>query len=563
MKKYVKFGLLISLVLAADLYLLQHFNTTIWPYLWPKPGIFIVIGFICIALWFREIFSALWLLRIVGAATIFIGQSYLLHSFQITITHFSAIALLHLIGVTGVFFVMVVNYINQFSPKRNKQSPPLPAELPFIAAVVPTYGEPYEILEKTILSLKQLDYPAERLCILISDDGHREEVRSLARLHNVDYNLGSKKDAKAGNLNAACQYLADHYPQASLILTQDADELIHPAFLKKTVGYFEDESVAFVQTPKEALTPKGDPFGNRDRVFYDILQPGRNGSGAAFSCGSGAIWRLSAIRSIGGFATWNIVEDLTTSYYLHSAGYKSEYHNQVLTVGLSPDDIPGMLKQRGTWAADTWRLFLFDNPLRKQGLSIRQRLQYLELGLFYVASVFLIPLLMFTPALSLALDQYLPIEGSALIPWLIISFLYYITLARGRVLFILRMWQYWIGHWPTYTRALWVALRSRNKKPTYKVTRKTRENGFYGHLLWPQFLYIFAGFGLIAKTVYNFDRVDPSAQITNVCILLYFMFMVSGICRAAFYGMNAQRNPFSSIFSRRPAQKTNLSLARD
>lgn len=563
MKKYLKFLPLIALLAGGNLLLLRYFNPLIWPYLWPRPGIFIVVGFLALVLWFRELFTGAWLLRIVGLAMVFIGQSYLLHSLQVTIEHFSLVALIHLIGVTGTFFIMLVNFLNQVTPKRNKEPPPLPDELPYIAAVIPTYGEPCDILEKTILSLKQLDYPAERLHIFLSDDGHRDEVRRLAERYDIYYNQGAKKDAKAGNLNSALEYIDKIFPQATLIVTQDADELIDPSFLKKTVGYFNDPRLAFVQTPKEALTPEGDPFGNRDRIFYDILQPGRNGSGAAFSCGSGVIWRITALKSIKGYATWNIVEDLTTSYFLHSAGYRSEYHNEILTIGLSPDDIPGLLKQRGTWAADTWRLFLFDNPLLKPGLSPRQRLQYLELGLFYLSSVFFMPLIMITPILSLATGQFIPIEGSALVPWIVISFLYYIVLSRGRITFLLRMWQYWIGHWPTYTKAFWIALRARHKKPSYKVTRKTRENGFYGHLLWPQFLYLFIGLGMIIKAIYWMPDVPPSTRIANISILLYFMYMVSGICRAAFYGMPALHKGIAIFLNSKIIHRRTWSLAKD
>ncbi len=541
MKRYLPFLAIAILVLGGDYLLLRHYNTLIWPYLWPRPALSILIGFFAIVLWFRKQFSEIWLLRIVGLAMIFIGQSYLLHSFQITLEHFSLIALIHLVGVSGTFFVMVVNFLNQAMPKNNKQAPPLPDELPHVAAVIPTYGEPCEVLEETVLSLKQLDYPADRLHIVISDDGHRDEVRHLAEGHGVSYNKGARKDAKAGNLNSALEYVDKNYPEATLILTQDADEIINPCFLQKTVGYFRDNhNMAFVQTPKEALTPDGDPFGSRDRVFYDILQPGRNGSGAAFSCGSGVIWSIPLLKSVGGFSTWNIVEDLSTSYLMHSLGYCSEYHNEVLTIGLSPEDIPGLLKQRGTWAADTLRQFLFDNPLLKPGLSLRQRLQYLELGLFYFSSVFFIPLLMMVPILSLATGNFVQIEGSALFPWIAISLVYYAVLSRGRIAYLMRMWQYWVGHWPTYTKSFWTAARSRHKKPHYTVTRKTRQGGFYGHLVWPQFLYLFLGTALIIRAFWWHD-VAMSTRLTNIGTLLFFMFMVSGICRAAFYGVS----PFS------------------
>ncbi len=531
---------IISIVLfgvGVNIYLLINFNTLNWPYLWPQPMIYILLAIFVSALWFREFLDRIWWFRLVGLFMLFTGESYVLHSFHIMINYFSPIALVHFIGTAGAFGVITLSFINQLAPKRNITPPPLPAELPMVAIAIPTYGEPYDILEKTVIAATQLDYPRERLHIVISDDGHRAEIQNLAKLYHVHYSPGPRKDAKAGNLNSVLAYLKNNCPQATLLLTQDADEIIAPSFLQATIGYFNDPRMAFVQTPKEALTPSGDPFGNRDRIFYDVIQAGRNGSNAAFSCGSGVLWSISALESIGGFSTWNLVEDLTTSYLLHSVGYRSDYHDQVLSVGLSPDDIPGLLKQRGTWAADTWRLFLFDNPLLKPGLSWRQRLQYLELTMFYVTAAFFIPLLMFTPMLSLATGQFIPIEGAALFPWAVISTLYYIVLSQGNLQFLLRMWQYWVGHWPTYTKAFWIAIRSRRNKPTYIVTNKVRRNGFFGILLWPQFLYLIIGAFLVVRGLFAMPEVDLATRLSNVGTLSFYLLMVSGICRAAFYGL--------------------------
>ncbi len=529
--------LLLSLVISADILLLQNLNTLVWPYLWPRPAIFIIIGVVAAAIWLPELFRSIWAVRIIGFFMVFIGQSYVIHSFDMLVEYFSLIALIHFVGILGTFSVMALNYINQFTPRNNRQAPPLPDELPYVAAVVPTYGEPVDILEDTVVALKALDYPADRLYIFVSDDGHRPEVRKMCRRQRVHYNEGARKDAKAGNLNSALEHIAAHFPQATLILTQDADEIIDPSFLKKTVGYFNDPNVALVQTPKEAIAPPGDPFGVRDRVFYDVVQPGRNGAGAAFSCGSGVVWRIEAVRAIGGFATWNIVEDLTTSYFLHAAGFRSEYHNEILTIGLAPDDIPGLLKQRGTWAVDTWRLFLFKNPLQMPGLTLRQRLQYTELGLFYVSTAFFMPLLMFTPVTSLLTGHFVNIEGSALFPWLAASILYYVAMSRGIVEFFKRMWQYWVGHSPTYFKAFWIAVRSRHRKPSYKVTRKTRQAGFYGLLIWPQFAYLLLGTAAILNGLVGLTDVDLGVRLTNIGIVIFFMYMVSGICAASLYGL--------------------------
>lgn len=525
------------IVLSLNVWVLRNFNTLQWPYLWPKPGVFVLLILAVVSIWFYEEMQDAWTFRIVGLFMLLISQSYLLHSIETTISHFNFVSLLHLFAVTGMIAGMFLNFLNQFTPKFKEKSYQHPELLPLIAAVIPTYDEPIPILEKTVLSLKSLDYPKELLYIIISDDGHRQEVRELSNHHNVLYNPGARRDAKAGNLNSALQYIRSNLSGPQLILTQDADELIDPSFLHKTIGYFNNPEVAFVQTPKEAIAPKGDPFGVRDRVFYDSLQPGRAGAGAAFSCGSGVIWRISALESIGGFVTWNLVEDLTTSYYLHIAGFASEYHNEILSIGLSPDDIPNLLKQRGTWAADTIRIFLFKNPLYQDGLYLRQRLQYLELGVFYLTSVFFIPSLMLVPLISLATGVFPAIEGSALFPWMVATMVYYATMSRSRLIDLLRMWQYWIGHWPTYSKGFIIALRSRHKKPTYKVTRKTRQNGFYAHLLWPQFLYILTGSVISIRALSALPETDLTAIWTNIGIFAFFAFMLSGICGAAFYGL--------------------------
>jgi cellulose synthase (UDP-forming) len=530
-------ALLVAGALILDYLLLTHFNTLVWPYLWPRPGIFIILGLLALVLWIPEWFSGAQAIRLVGLAMVFIGQCYLLHSFQVMLSDFSVLSLLHFLGIFGTFSVMTLNYFNQATPKAVVNPPRLPRKLPYVAVVVPTYGEPVDILENTVISIKGLEYPADRLHIVISDDGHRDEVRAMAERQGIHYHPGAQKDAKAGNLNSALDYLRRKFPQGTLVVTQDADEVIHPSFLQKTVGYFKDPEIAFVQTPKEAIAPPGDPFGVRDRVFYDTIQPGRNGSNSAFSCGSGVIWRIAAVRSIGGFATWNIVEDLTTSYFLHSAGYRSAYHNEVLTIGLAPDDIPGLLKQRGTWATDTWRLFLFNNPITRPGLTLRQRLQYTELGLFYVTSAFFMPLIMLVPPLALLTGRFVPIEGSALFPWLAISVLYYTVLTHGKLDYLKNMWQYWVSHCPTYFKAFLIAVRSKNKKPSYKVTRKTRQDGFYGKAIWPQFLYLIIGTAAIMHGWFGMPTVSRGVRLTNIALLLFFMFLVSAICQAAFYGV--------------------------
>ena len=529
-----------------NLFLLWQFSPQRWPYLWPTPMIYIVLGVVLalVVLRAQGYWRKLLAIRLAGAFLLFLSEAYALHSITIAWSHPTVTSILHLIGVVWITGVLSLGIANQFWPRDNRVAPPRAADLPEVAAVIPTYGEPIEVLEPVVQSLVALDYPTEKLRIYITDDGHRPEVEQLAARYHVIYHRGAQKDAKAGNLNSCLPLIHEQQPGCDLIFTEDADEVADPSFLQKLIGYFEDPRVGFVQTPKDCVVPKGDPFGNRDRIFYDTIQPGRNGISAAFACGSGVIWRISAVERVGGFNTWNVVEDMTTSYEIHNLGYRSDYHNEILTVGLAPDDIPGLIKQRGTWALDTWRMFLFDNPLLKKGeLSVRQRLQYLELGLFYMTSAFIFPLIFLVPLLSLLTGDFIAVEGTVLFPWIAANFLYYIVLADGSVDYAWRHWQYWVGHAPIYMQAFWLALRSRNRKPGYKVTRKTRVSGFYGSMLWPQFGAIAVGLIVMVIGIVRFGGQQPLAVLTNVGIISYYLLMLSGICRAAFYGVGSGNLP--------------------
>ena len=69
------------------------------------------------------------------------------------------------------------------------------------------------------------------------------------------------------------------------------------------------ERVAFVQSKQSYLVPEGDPFFNEDRVFYGAVQLAMDSHDTVIACGSAVLYRRAALDDIGGFATWNLVEE--------------------------------------------------------------------------------------------------------------------------------------------------------------------------------------------------------------------------------------------------------------
>lgn len=243
-----------------------------------------------------------------------------------------------------------------------------------VAVLLPTYDEPWEILLPTIAGAMAIEGADE---VWLLDDGARDDVAALAAELGCGYVArGDRAHAKAGNLNHALGVIdADFYA------VFDADHVADPAFLVRTMPHFADPQVALVQTPQEFHNVGSFVHGSDDhheeRFFHRAIQPGKNRFGAAFWCGSGAVVRAKALRSIGGVSTASITEDLHTTIRLHQAGWRTVHHDEVLAAGLAPRTFDEFRVQRWRWGAGAMQTFAFDFPTSTHNLSRGQRFAYL------------------------------------------------------------------------------------------------------------------------------------------------------------------------------------------
>src|SRR5438309_5159994 len=115
---------------------------------------------------------------------------------------------------------------------------------PHVGVIIPTCGEPVPMILRTVLSVLEQDWPADRLTVVVSDDGHDPELEAAVAGLPVLYHSppdrfarGRDGAAKAGNLNSALAVLDREHPHIGYIETRDADdELGSDAFLRQTVG---------------------------------------------------------------------------------------------------------------------------------------------------------------------------------------------------------------------------------------------------------------------------------------------------------------------------------------
>lgn len=309
-------------------------------------------------------------------------------------------------GILLYFLGVFVN-IRPFERQVTKL-PDNPDEWPTVDVFVPTYNESPDLLRVTLTAATQIAYPAEKLSIFLLDDGGtteklqaenfvradeaRQRATALQQLCDelgVVYMTRDRNEmAKAGNINAALPRT-----DSDLILILDADHVPSQEILEQTVGAFiEDPEVALVQTPHFFATP--DPIErnlstfqhmpSENEMFYRKILQGLDSWNAAFFCGSAGVLRRAHLEMIGGVAGETVTEDAETALELHARGLKSRYIDKPMVAGLQPDTIQSFIRQRTRWAEGMSQILIRKNPLFKRGLTLAQRICYLNTCMFWL-----------------------------------------------------------------------------------------------------------------------------------------------------------------------------------
>ncbi|OCR01519.1 cellulose synthase catalytic subunit [Oscillatoriales cyanobacterium USR001] len=252
---------------------------------------------------------------------------------------------------------------------------------PSVDVLIPTYNEPEFILRRTIIGCQALDYPHKKIYLL--DDTRRPEIKALAQELGCEYmTRPNNLYAKAGNLNYAIAKT-----KGELIVVFDADFIPTKNFLNRTLGFFQNQKVALVQTPQSFYN--SDPIARNlglenvltpdEEVFYRQIEIIKDGAESVVCCGTSFVVRRSALEAVGGFVTDSISEDYFTGIRLSAKGYSLIYLDEKLSAGLAAENIGAHLTQRLRWARGTLQGFFIDsNPLTIKGLKFIQRLAHLE-----------------------------------------------------------------------------------------------------------------------------------------------------------------------------------------
>ena len=309
--------------------------------------------------------------------------------------------------------------------------------IPYVDVLICTYNEPLYLLEKTIAASTNLDYPTHKFKIHVCDDGRRDSLKLLCKKYNVNYiSRDNNEGAKAGNINNALKYL-----KGDLFAVLDADMIPKKEFLSRTVGYFTNENLAFVQVPQVYYNKDTYQYNlmknipNEQDFFMRDIQEARAARNAVLHVGTNALFKREYVDEIGGYPTCSITEDMAVGMLLQSRGYDSVFINEELVLGLSATTFTELVKQRDRWCRGNIQVLKHFNPIFTKGLTLPQKIAYFDGGVYWFSNLQKIVFILF-PLIYL-LTRKLIIDSSILtllnmyIPFIIGQILIFNTLSPG------------------------------------------------------------------------------------------------------------------------------------
>ena len=227
-------------------------------------------------------------------------------------------------------------------------------ETPFVSFLIATFNEKF-VIANTLDEIKNLDYPRDKLQVVVADDSSDETVEVIDQKVLELNSLGiqavvsrrkARKGFKSGALNQAASLLKGDY-----VLLLDADSTVRPDILTKGLNAFSrDARIGFVSfrvghyNREQNLTTR--LFALQLDQGDTVTKMGAYSIDAPYSFQGGFVLvSMAVLRQVGFWANESIVEDAYLSCKIYCAGYRGVYLSDVRIFSEDPATLEVWKKQ--------------------------------------------------------------------------------------------------------------------------------------------------------------------------------------------------------------------------
>ncbi len=220
---------------------------------------------------------------------------------------------------------------------------------PSVTIIVPCFNEETTI-HGTVKSLLDLDYPADKLGIIIVDDGSRDNTWNIIQEFTSNPRIATYRKENGGKYTALNYGIQQ--ARTDLVGCLDADSFVASDALKKIACHFENKAVMAV-TPAIRIWNPTSALQHLQHIEYNIgifMKKVFGLLGAIHvTPGPFTIFRRDVFKKIGYFRHAHNTEDMEMALRLHNNHYKIENSHTAWVYTVGPRTLKTLYKQRVRW----------------------------------------------------------------------------------------------------------------------------------------------------------------------------------------------------------------------
>jgi cellulose synthase/poly-beta-1,6-N-acetylglucosamine synthase-like glycosyltransferase len=259
-------------------------------------------------------------------------------------------------------------------------------ELPAVSLIVPAYDEEEVIADKVANSLA-LDYPRERLQIVVASDGSTDATPERARAAAADLVLELPPGGKVAALNAGAEHAT-----GEILAFSDANSTWAPDALRQLVVPFADPQVGYVCGQVRFLDPGGN---NMEGAYwrYEMAVREMESALAGVTAGNGAIYAVRRDAYIPLAPSGS--HDLSFPFALAKRGLRSLYASAARAEEKMVPTLEGEFARKRRMMVGLWDIVVGEGMLSLRGypplfafeIASHRLLRYLSPFLHLIALV--------------------------------------------------------------------------------------------------------------------------------------------------------------------------------
>ena len=363
-----------------------------------------------------------------------------------------------LLVYTQIGYALLLALLARFVPRREVEAS-LAGQLPYVSAIVAAYNE-QDVIAQRIANLRSLDYPPDRVQVIVASDGSSDHTVARARAAGADLVLELPRGGKIRAQDAAVEQAG-----GELLVFSDANAVWDRDALKRLVAAFADPKIGYVCGDVRFLDAAG---SNQEGLYwrYEMWLRRMESGLDSVTSGNGAIYatRRDAYLKVDPLAG----HDLSFPFNMVKRGWRAVYVSEAHATEKMAPSIEGEFTRKRRMARRTWPTVFGSGLMSPRGYSPLYALMIFSHRILR----YLVP---FLHVLALALNFALLGQGLFYIVTLVLQLALYAAaalapLAPARVLLVARY--YVVTNW-ALAAGLWDWLRG-ERSPVWETVEGTR-----------------------------------------------------------------------------------------